>query len=144
MQPNAGRGLQVEVFDPEVGDFLDARAGVVEHEHEDAIAEGVRTLRGQSIEQCGDILPFEKMRFWWRHTFDRNGGDLLTHDQLIRPAAREVVKEDDEDGTAVIPCARMIVTIGLQRRQKAQGPIEGQVFNAEPGERAPSILRHEQ
>jgi hypothetical protein len=144
MQPNAGRGFQVQVFEPEVGDFLDARAGVVEKEYEDAIPQGVRPLGGKSIKQRGDVVPFQKMRFWWGHAFDRDRGDLLTDDKLIGQAARHVLKQDDEHGSAVIPRARVIVTVGLQRLEKAQHPIERQVFDGEPGKRASSVVSDEQ
>lgn len=87
-------------------------------------SQGVRTLGGKPIKQRGDVLAFQKMRFWWGHTLDGNRGDLLTDDELIGQAARKVLEDDDEHGTAMIPCARVIVTIALQKARERRPMID--------------------
>jgi hypothetical protein len=125
MQAHAWRlGAEVQVLHPEIGDFLDPRSGVVEHEQERPIAERKSSFRGKLTEEFRDLVPVEETGFGRRHAFDGNRGDLLCDREAFGYTTREKFEERLQDRAAVIARAPVIVTRDLKMLQEPQDAIE--------------------
>ena len=105
---------EVQMLDTQVGDFLHPGAGVVEKQQEEAIARGVRPLRGQPVKECDDVRTLQETRLWWGDPLDRNRGHLLTHRQSIGGTAGEILEEACEHGPPMIARAHVVVSFHLQ------------------------------
>src|ERR1035437_2587233 len=74
MQPDALWSIEIDIDDPQVGDFLHPRSGVIEEHEKSPISKRKRSLSGQALEQSLDFFAFEIIGLRWCSALD---GDSL-------------------------------------------------------------------
>jgi hypothetical protein len=68
---------EVEVPGAQVGGLLDAGSGVIEEQHQGAVAQGQAPAGGQAGDQVLDLVLFQEPGLGRGGPFHRDGGHLL-------------------------------------------------------------------
>jgi hypothetical protein len=79
MKMNAWLGAEIKIGNPEVGHFLDPRAGVVKKEQQGTVSVRVAPVCRQLGKQRADLIPIQKPRFLERCTLAGNRGYPLSN-----------------------------------------------------------------
>jgi len=93
VQPHPRLFPKLDIRNPEIGDFVNPRRGVVQEEQDRAIAESKASVLGKLSEELSNRIPVEKSCLRWRDAFERNPGHLLSHRQTLRNTAGEEVQK---------------------------------------------------
>ena len=120
----------------QVGGLLDAGSGVIEEQHQGAVAQGQAPAGGQAGDQVLDLVLFQEPGLGRGGPFYRDGGHLLAGAEQLGVAAGQVLEQAVHRGQPLVAGAHVVAPVLLKVAQEAEDTVEGEVPEPETGDLA--------
>jgi hypothetical protein len=125
MQTNAQGAIEIHIGDPQVGDFLNPRPGVIEDHEDSPIAERKGPLARQVLEQSLDFVALQIISLRRRSAFRRNRLHTLSVGQHLRILEADIPVESMQSGEPLIACAHVISARDLDHVEEVEHSLCG-------------------
>ena len=134
---------EIEVPDPQICSLSDPRAGVVEEHEQGPVPQCEAARARQTGEERLDLFTLEEARLGWRHPLHRDRRHLLADREHLQRSPGDVLEEAVECGESLIAGAGAVVAIHFEVAEEPLDPIEREIGERKPGDRAPLVPRDE-
>src|ERR1700733_3166367 len=132
MQPHTQRSIKIDINDPQVGDFLHPRSGVVEEHEESSISKRKRSQPGKALEESLDFFVLQIIGLRRCGTFDGDCLHTLRFSQHLRILKGKIPVEGMQGSEPLISRTHAVSSLDLHHVQEIEHSLCGQVRKDKP------------